>query len=275
MQRLQGPQQIDGLRVAQSSADFSSTLAAGEVEIRSGAVTLFDDAAGVQLRVDRPVKLKREARGIRVVRGEVEFQVTQRPASSPTRMLVSHGEIEVHGTRFSVNQRATGGDVTLYEGSITFHCSDGRAVSVSPGQKLTWPVPPPPPPPPVEEDRVPPVPLPAIEEDDVVTLPAEPDPSADWRIHDRLRRAAVLLERIPKLRASGEDAQAMKELDAAMRQDLPAAAREKLSFELGDLLTNERATDRACRHWKDHSWRYPAGKFDEQVQAARVELNCP
>jgi hypothetical protein len=179
----------------------------------------------------------------------------------------------VHGTRFSVNQRANGGDVTLYEGSITFHCPDGREIAVKPGQKLGWPVPPPPP---VEEDRVPEAAAPVIDEDEIVPAPAPPqDPSADWRTHDRLRRASVLLERIPKLRAAGEDAQALKELDAAMRQDLPAAARERLSFELGELLTKAWETERACRHWKDHAWRYPAGKFDEQVQAARAELSCP
>jgi hypothetical protein len=215
------------------------------------------------------VKLRREARGMRVLRGEVEFQVNKRSASSPTRMLVSHGEIEVHGTRFNVKQGEDGGEVTLHEGAISFRCPDGRQISMTVGQTLTWPVPPPPP---AEEDRVPPTP---IEEDDPVNLPASPGPSADWRTHDRLRRAAVLLERIPRLRAQGEEAQAIQELEVAMHKDLPAAAREKLSYELGDLLTNARAADRACRHWKDHVWRYPAGKFDEQVQAARVELNCP
>lgn len=278
LQRVRAPEQLDGLRVAQSSADFSSSLASGEVEIRTGAVTLFDDAAGVQLRVDHPVKLKREARGIRVVRGEVEFQVSKRPVTAPTRMLVSHGEIEVHGTRFSVNQRAGTGHVTLHEGAITFHCPDGRQLALHPGESLTWPVPPPPP---AEKDRAQPAPDPApapapeIEEDEVGSPRAPPaDPSADWRTHDRLRRAAVLLERIPKLRDSGEDAQAIKELEVAMRQDLPSAAREKLSFELGDLLTKSWETQRACRHWKDHAWRYPAGKFDEQVQTARTELDC-
>ena len=105
-------------------------------------------------------------------------------------------------------------------------------------------------------------------------LNVAPDPAADWRVHDRLRRASVLLERIPKLRAAGDDAEAIKELEVGMRQDLPAAAREKLSYELGDLLSKAWQTDRACRHWKDHAWRYPAGKFDEQVQAARADLGC-
>ena len=217
------------------------------------------------------MKLKREPRGVRVVRGEVEFQVSKRPASQPTRMLVSHGEIEVHGTRFNVKQRDDGGEVTLYEGAISFHCSDGRQISVQVGQTLKWPVPPPPP---EEPDRVPPTPAPAVEEDEVPPLPAPPDPATDWRTHDRLRRAALLLERIPKLRAEGDDAQAIRELEVAMRQDLPSAAREKLSYELGDLLTQAWATERACHHWKDHAWRYPAGKYDEQVQQARAELNC-
>ena len=133
MQRLRAPAQLDGLRVAQSSRDFASALHGNEIEIRSGAVTLSDDAAGVQLRVERPVTLKREPRGVRVVRGEVEFQVTKRPAAQSTRMLVSHGEIEVHGTRFEVRQRAAGGEVTLHEGAISFHCHDGREIQVRVG----------------------------------------------------------------------------------------------------------------------------------------------
>ena len=56
------------------------------------------------------------------------------------------------------------------EGSISFHCPDGREISVQVGQTLKWPVPPPPP---VETDRVPPTPAPVIEEDAVVPLPAQ------------------------------------------------------------------------------------------------------
>lgn len=272
LQRVQTPAQLGGLRIAQSSRDFASvpSLEAGEVEIRQGAVTLFDDAAGVQLRVDRPVKLKREPRGVRIVHGEVEFQVSQRPASQPVRMLVSHGEIEVHGTRFDVKQRDDGGEVTLHEGAISFHCSDGRTVRVQIGETLHWPVPPAAPP----SAPVVPMPVAAPLDEEVVPLPAPPDPETDWRTHDRLRRAALLLERIPKLRAEGNDLAAVKELEAAMHQDLPSAAREKLSYELGDLLTQLWETERACRQWKDHAWRYPAGKYDDQVQQARAELGC-
>ena len=269
VQRTQRPQQLDGMRVVQSSPDFASSNRPGEVEIRTGAVTLFDEVSRVQLRIDRPLKLKREARGMRVVRGEVEFQVASRPTATPTRMLVSDGEIEVHGTRFRVVQRADGGEVTLFEGSILFRGTDGREVEVKVGDTLAWPLPPPPAPP-KEEDRVPP--LPSLDED-LSSLPP-PEASADWRTHDRLLRAQVLLERIPKLRDEGKNDQAIRELDAAMALDLPAAARERLSFFLGQLLT-ESWSKRACRHWKEHQWRYPAGKYDEEVHAARRELECP
>jgi len=134
-----------------------------------------------------------------------------------------------------------------------------------------------------EEERAQ-IPDPPVGAEDLVgpralsKLPGRSDEAArsaravgDWRTHDRLRRAEVLLDRIPKLRESVEDAQAIKELEVAMRQDLPSAAREKLSFELGDLLKKMWETQRACRHWKDHACRYPAKKFDGQVQAARTE----
>lgn len=271
VQRLRAPAQLDGLRVAQSSRDFASAFRNDEIDIKAGAVTLSDDAAGVQLRVERPVTLKREPRGVRVVRGEVEFQVAKRPASRPARMLVSHGEIEVHGTRFDVKQRAAGGEVTLHEGAISFHCPDGREIQVRVGETLTWPVPPAAPAP-AASAEVPPAPV--IEDEPLAPLFTPPDASADWRTHDRLRRAATLLERIPRLIAEGRDGQAIKELEVAMKQDLPAAAREKLSFQLGQLLTQAWATERACRHWKDHVWRYPAGKYEESVQAARDDLGC-
>src|SRR6185436_5692980 len=99
-------------------------------------------------------------------------------------------------------------------------------------------------------------------------LPAPPAAdagAADWSAHDRLLRAHTLLERIPRLRAAGKFAQAAQELEVAMRQDLPATARERLSFELIDLLANDLwDTAKACRYAKDHAWRYPAGRYDEE-----------
>lgn len=288
-QHSRAPEQLEGLRVTQSSRDLVTVASPGELEVRAGAVTLFDEASAVQLRVDHPVRLRREARGMRVVSGTIEFQVGKRSALTPTRMLVSHGEIEVHGTRFQVRQRSDGGEVTLYEGSILFRCSDGREVDVKPGETLQWPLPPAPPPTPAgeeergsplapqnpAEDRISPrAVLGAVDDQPLAPAPLKPIPGADWSTHDRLRRAALLLERIPKLRSQGKDAQAIAELEVAMKQDLPMAARERLSFDLGELLSWDEKPDRACRHWKDHTWRYPAGKYDEQVKASQRELHC-
>src|SRR5205823_1856261 len=104
-------------------------------------------------------------------------------------------------------------------------------VVLAPGESVAWPLPPPPP----KDESF------KAGPDDDLLAPLPPRPAldagaADWTIHDRLLRAHTLLEQIPTLRARGKFAQAAAELQLAMKQDLPAAARERLSFELIDIL---------------------------------------
>jgi hypothetical protein len=250
-----------------------------EIIVQKGGATLRDARTGSTLVVTRPGTLRREPRGLRVLSGRVELEVDKRAAGAePMRVLVSHGEIEVRGTKFSVEQLPGGGGAALlFEGRILFRSDDGREVELLPGQSIAWPLPPMPPPPqqqPAREDesfKAEP------EEDALAPLPAVPDSGtpADWSAHDRLLRAHTLLERIPKLRAEGHFAQAVTELEVAMKQDLPASARERLSFELIDILANELWDKaRACRCVRDHAWRYPAGRYDDEIVRINEELGC-
>ncbi len=265
---------LGGLRVEHASVGLEAAVVGSDVVVRAGDVTLVDSAVGATVQVSRTGRLRREARGLRVVSGRVELEVAKRAADAPPmRVLVSHGEIEVHGTRFSVEQMEGGGGATvLFEGRILFRSDDGREVELVPGQSVAWPLPPLAPAP--EKDKS----LVTNEDDALAPLPppvAGVDAGVDWTAHDRLLRAHTLLERIPMLRAQGRAEQAVSELEVAMTQDLPATARERLSFELVDLLANDVwNVEAACRYAKDHAWRYPAGRYDNEIVRMREELGC-
>ncbi|MBK7862044.1 MAG: hypothetical protein IPJ65_26175 [Archangiaceae bacterium] len=115
----------------------------------------------------------------------------------------------------------------------------------------------------------------APEDDALAPLPPFSAQGSDWSAHDRLLRAHSLLERVPKLRAAGEYRRAAVELESAMKQDLPPTARERLSWELIDVYSSDLwDTEKGCRQVKDHLWRYPAGRYETEVLAAKVTLGC-
>src|SRR5262249_54965060 len=98
---------IAGLAIAQPSADFALARdGAGDVmKVARGRCTVLDVRGGSALAVAGPVELRREARGVRVLRGRVDVAVHKRAAGTPpARVLVSHGAIEVMGTEFTVEQ---------------------------------------------------------------------------------------------------------------------------------------------------------------------------
>jgi hypothetical protein len=268
------PVMLAGMKIETPSAGFKAAAEGDELVVRSGEATVKLEGASV--RVTRPGRLRHEERGMRVLGGRVELEVAKRAAeAAPMRVLVSDGEIEVRGTRFAVDQiEGGGGAALLWEGTIVFRAPDGREVKLEPGQSVAWPLPPAPAAkgePAHERDMS----FDAPDEDALVPLPAPTPQGSDWSAHDRLLRAHSLLERVPKLRADGAFHQAAVELEAAMKQDLPAAARERLSWELVDLYANDLwDAVKACRQAKDHLWRYPAGRYDAEVQGVRKQLGC-
>lgn len=266
------PRVLAGLKVEAPSADFVGAAERDELVVRTGEVTVKLDGASV--RVTRPSRLRKEEGGVRVLSGRVELEVEKRASSAaPMKVLVSDGEIEVRGTRFAVDQiEGGGGAALLWEGVIVFRAPDGRQIELKPGQSVAWPLPPPAPAaPPAEKDDS----FAEPEPDALAPLPAPAPAGSDWSAHDRLLRAHTLLERIPKLREAGKHAQAAVELELAMKQDLPATARERLSWELVDVYASELwDTAKGCRQVKDHLWRYPAGRYDDEVRAAKAALGC-
>ncbi|RJS25324.1 hypothetical protein DRW03_07380 [Corallococcus sp. H22C18031201] len=259
---------VGGLELARASADLEVREDVAGVEIQGGEAALLDAARGITLRNQGPLVVRREASGVRLVRGRAEFSVNHRqPGAPPAVVLVSGGAIEVMGTRFTVEQRESGGAVTLHEGAIAFRVPSGAVVPVTVGQTLEWPAPEPVPPEPVppEPERPQPIAAPLPTKAAASRVPSTPAraPSVD----DVLRELEVL-------RGRHEFEQAARYLEESMRKQ-PLVTRERLSFELGSLLTYQlKDAPRACAHWARHEQQFRRGRYAEAVQRSRVTLSC-
>jgi transmembrane sensor len=263
---------IGGLDVVRPTSDLRSSVGANQlVDIETGGCTLVDADRGISLVVTSPVRVRKDADGVRVARGTVDVRVEKRRSGlEPVRILVSGGLIEVMGTRFTVEQGEASGRVRLHDGAIRFRSGDGRVVDLHPGDSLAWPLPAPPRA--VEESArdaaSPRAPI-------ATTKKAQRDRATAPSISaTEFARSEELLERIAVMRSRGQYRQAVQELSDGLDEKLAPAARERLSFELGSLLTYQLRDGKGCRHWDDHVDRFPAGRYDEEIRQAREHLGC-
>ncbi|MFY1831449.1 FecR domain-containing protein [Myxococcus fulvus] len=257
---------VGGLEVAHASADLVVREDSTGVVIQGGEAVLLDAARAITLRSQGPLVVRRESSGVRLVRGRAEFSVSHRQAGAPPAVvLVSGGAIEVMGTRFTVEERGEGGTVTLHEGAIAFRRLGGEVVPVQVGQTLAWPVveaaaPVLREPEPVESER--PQPL------------ATPSPKGASSRVVRAPSVDEVLRELEVLRGRHEFEQAARYLEESMRKQ-PVATRERLSFELGSVLTYQlKDTQRACAHWARHEEQFRRGRYTEAVQRASGTLSC-
>lgn len=266
---------LGGLEVAWASADLMVREDATGVVIQGGEAALTDAARGITLRNQGPLVVRHEPSGVRLVSGRAEFSVNHRqPGAPPAVVLVSGGAIEVMGTRFTVEERGGEGTVTLHEGAIAFRGLSGGVVPVRVGQTLAWPVAEPAEPvlhEPVLREPAPP-------ESGRPQPLATPSPKgASTRVPSPLVRAPSaeeVLQELEVLRGRHEFEQAARYLEEAMRKQ-PVATRERLSFELGSLLTYQlKDARRACPHWARHEQQFQRGHYAEAVQRARGALAC-
>jgi transmembrane sensor len=270
---------LGDLEVARRSDDLAAGVDGGVVAIERGAAILIDRPSGLTIATAGQVSLRREPRGVRLLHGHIDVTATHRPAgAAPAAILVSHGAIEVMGTAFTVVQEPAGGRVTLREGSIRFQAADGREVSLRPGEALAWPLSPPAPPPPALPAPAPPPPAPPTSR--MPRSPSAPGPTASAS-----RAAAAtppppatdlaLLDRIDELRSRRKFEPAARALRRAIPLQ-PEPMRERLSFELGSLLTHQIGdARRACAHWAAHDRHYPDGRYRDEVARSRRALGCP
>jgi len=274
LMRTPPPRALGGLEVARASADLMAREDAAGVVIEGGEAALLDSTRGITLRNQGPLVVRREPTGVRLVRGRAEFSVAHRQRGAPPAVvLVSGGAIEVMGTRFTVDEQGRGGTVTLHEGAIAFRRPGGEVVPVEVGQTLAWPVPEPvaEPAQPVLREPAPAVSGPSqplVTPSPKVASPRVPATSA------RAPSAEEVLRELEVLRGRHEFEQAARYLEEAMRRQ-PVATRERLSFELGSLLTYQlKDARRACAHWALHERQFRRGRYAAEVQRARGTLSC-
>ncbi len=83
--------------------------------------------------------LEERNNGMRVREGKVSFIATPRADGNALRVLVSHGVLEITGTRFTVEQHGEGGHVKVEEGTVIFHDDGGGDVTLAAGTEVAWP----------------------------------------------------------------------------------------------------------------------------------------
>jgi transmembrane sensor len=268
---------LGGFALVSPSADFQASAAEdGTIEVRQGRCVLKDERLGATLSVSGSARLARLADGVQVAAGVVDLDVDHNVArAAPYQVRVSHGVIEVLGTQFTVTARDGGGQVKLNRGSIRFRATDGRVELLSPGQTLSWPLPEvavAPVPEPVKVEPAPPIKKPAP----VAARTPEPEPTVE-PVAPPLPAfdPEELLNRIAVLRSRGQYEEAIATLRRELGQEHPAATRERLSYELGAILTVQlNDKPRGCAHWTQHLGQFPQGRYDREVSQARAKLEC-
>jgi len=289
---LRQPAQLGEFQLARESQDLSAQVRSGLVEIERGSATLIDARSGVTLESVGPLALRREQSGVRVVRGRTNISVQPRaPGAAPAIILVSHGAIEVMGTAFTVAQGPAGGSVKLREGSIRFRSTGHVSVNLRPGEELAWPLP-------VSRSApapsataassataapsatAPPLasaPWPASAPDLTLPRPSGAAPSAPPLAPPSAAPALSadeLLDRVEALRSRHQFEAAARELWRGIPSQ-PKPMRERLSFELGSLLTHQiRDARRACAHWAWHERSFRGGIYRDEVARSRDALKC-
>jgi len=227
----------------------------------------------VEVLAIQPSRLRRDHAILTIHAGELLVTVAKRTAGEDAvRLQVSHGWIEILGTRFTVEQRADGGRVTLHEGSIRFIAPETER-TLKPGQVLEWPLART-----AEAQTDPPVPA-AVPEPVPPAPPKTKRPAAKSpRVEPAVIRetdARWLLEEVELLRSRGEYVEAVRLLDKGLDGLVSPATRERFSFELGSILTYQQSNaTRACAHWTSHRRTFPAGRYEREIRSAMETAQC-
>lgn len=240
-----------------------------------GNCRLVSDRLSAQVWGDAAVA---ESQGALAVRGgQLLFDVAPVAKGEPkVRIGVSHGTIEVIGTKFVVNQGDDGGYVDLFEGEIHFVEPGGRIVELHPGQRHEWGAAAL-----LAEAAEDPDPIEIIlEEDESDEAFGADEPSRKRRNRrrsqrDRSARAAEIIGHVGVLRAQRKYRAAVVELRAALRERWDRRTAEVLSYELGELLHRHLGERQAaCDHLRKHQERFENGRYDTAIERTRAKLQC-
>jgi transmembrane sensor len=256
---------------AVEGADCREAMEGGDTVLR-GDCRLVSESMSIETWNE--TRLHDAPGGVRVLQGAALFSVEKVAAEgSPVRVEVSHGAIEVLGTRFTVEQGLDGGHVDLFEGRIRF-VGEGEVTEVQPGQRLGWGTQA------REPERV--AAVGGVEggsEDrsDESVAPEEPPASAVQRRVAPATRpadAAKIIARVNALRASGRYGAAADLLRRALRRPWDRRTAEVLSYELGRILERQLHDEAAaCTHWRQHEDRFGGGRYADAV-ARGMQRTC-
>lgn len=266
----------------------------GDHVVATAHAQVFDFGSRIHVEAQPGAAFAHDPRGLKVLSGTVELAVNKRhPGEAPAAVLVSDGAIEILGTRFTVVQRAQDGEVTLHEGRIQFVANDGRIVILHPGESLHWPLPPK-----LAQNTAPaptgvvPAPFPEVAATEQAAPPAPVEKPAARAVGNLRPRpnatvqsppvpaapafdVAAFIDELNVLRRRGQYAEAAARLESALKQDLPDATSERLSYELGDILTWQlKDTARACEVWSNLRAQHPNGRYSTEVKRATDSLGC-
>jgi FecR protein len=239
--------------------------------------------AKVRLLLASGTRVRRRGQHMELIRGTATFAVKpRRRGADSVKIYVSHGMIEVTGTRFRLRQGPEGGSVTLHRGSIRFHASgaDQRIVTLRPGQSLSWPI----------AGQSPGSTADAGSKPDLAAPPSNLEPRPRPRPRPRPGRTVdagasaplspadevSLRQQVERLRSQGRYADAAAAIQGALPRLKDRARRELYSFELGLILTHHLSNPRrGCRHWRQHLARFGAARHSAEIARARQKLGCP
>ncbi len=262
---------------------------AGLVDVKASCTEpVILEERGDQVVVYPGASLERLRDSLRVRRGKASFIAHKRTDGSTLRVHVSHGVIEVTGTRFTVEQGESGGRVELTEGTIVFHDDDGDDVTLSAGAVLVWPL---------EHDDVAAQrpasqpPLTAVPPPKRQTAPSRKQATSRTTKPTRAPLAAAeeadeggeaeeevepprttltmeeILQRIASLRQQKRLRAAVDLLvSQSQRGDITPAQMARLSWEVGLFIQETSDKAAACTHWRNHARKYP----DDSVHIERV-----
>lgn len=260
------------------------------LELGGGCVVQMD-GLDAEIHTWSGARLERDDAGLRVLEGEVLLDVAPVRTGGPVRVHVSHGTIEVLGTRFRIVQGPDGGSVELLEGKIRFVEASGEVSVLAPGERLDWGQAPggpggaASPTPDSTTGEIPAEPVPVQTPDAVETDAAPPPPvqrPARSRTAARTRRPVVdpaeVIAQVARLRAAGHYDAAADLLTRAMRDQPHTRTKEVFSYELGTILARHLGTvgrDAACTHWTRHLERFGQGRYGRAIDRSRSRLGCP
>lgn len=213
----------------------------------------------MDLEIWAPTRLQANADGVVVDEGEVMFVVEHvEDPSSPARVGVSGGTIEVLGTRFAIRQTRDAGHVDLLDGAIVFRRLDGEVEAIEPGARYRWSSATP------SDAGTHPAPHPVRP-----STPADqPEPAVPTStLDDELAEVA-------RLRRAGDLDAAIAKLDALAREQSDPRTLEVISYERGTLVQRSATTTRACETWFTHRRSFPAGRYHAEVERRLENLHC-